>query len=113
MEDDPHEFLGSNITERNTPADHFKILKDNLEVKLENLKKTVVRGEYKVAVYCRYILPSHQFNFSVHSIHTWMYLMPWPGSFSRLVSPSLNLESQTWAFPPKNYGIKIPFSGIS
>ena len=69
MEDDPHKFLGSNITERNTPADHFKFLKDKLEVKLENLNKTVVRGEYKVAVYCRYILPSLQFHFSVHSIH--------------------------------------------
>ena len=69
MEDDPHTFLGSNITERNTPADHFDFLKDKLEVKLVNLDKTLVRGEYKLAVYSRYILPSLQFHFSVHSIH--------------------------------------------
>ena len=69
MEDDPHKFLGSNITERNTPADHFTFLKDKLEVKLANLDKSTVRGEYKVAVYSRYILPYLQFLFSVHSIH--------------------------------------------
>ena len=44
-------------------------MKDKLEVKLENLNKTVVHGEYKFAIYCRYILPSLQFHFSVHSIH--------------------------------------------
>jgi hypothetical protein len=69
MKDDPHKFLGSNITERNTPADHFAFLKDKLKVKLTNFEKSTVRGEFKVAVNSRYILPSLQFHFSVHSIH--------------------------------------------
>ena len=70
MEDDPHMFLGSTITHRNTPADHLIFLKGCLEEKLENLDtKCHVRGEYKVATYSRYILPSLRFHLSVHNIH--------------------------------------------
>ena len=69
MEDDPHKFLGSNITHKNSPADHFIFLKGKLDEKLTNLDKTLVRGEYKVAIYTRYILPSLQFHFTVHNIH--------------------------------------------
>ena len=69
MEDDPHKFLGSSITKNNSPTDHFTFLKDKLEFKLKNLDDTQVRGEYKMAVYNRYILPSLQFHFSVHNIH--------------------------------------------
>ena len=69
MEDDPHKFLGSTITSKNTPADHFAFLKTKLEEKLENLDKSLVRGEFKVAVYSRYVLPSLQFHFAVHNIH--------------------------------------------
>ena len=69
MEDDPHKFLGSTITHKNTPADHFAFLKGKLDEKLTNLDKTLVRGKYKVAIYTRYILPSLQFHFTVHNIH--------------------------------------------
>ena len=69
MEDDPHKFLGSTITHKNSPADHFVFLKGKLDEKLTNLDKTLVRGEYKVAIYTRYILPSLQFHFTVHNIH--------------------------------------------
>ena len=37
--------------------------------KLENLDKCLIRGEYKVAIYSRYLLPSLRFHMSVHSIH--------------------------------------------
>ena len=69
MEDDPHKFLGSTITHMNSPADHFLFLKGKLEEKLSNVDSTLVRGEYKVAIYSRYILPSLQFHFTVHNIH--------------------------------------------
>ena len=69
MEDDPHKFLGSHISNANSPADHFNFLKEKLEEKLNNLESSLVRGEYKVAVYSRYILPSLQFHFAVHNIH--------------------------------------------
>ena len=45
-------------------------LKGCLLEKLENLDtKCQVRGEYKVATYSRYILPSLRFHFSIHNIH--------------------------------------------
>ena len=53
----------SEIDERETN------LKTKLEEKLENLDKSRVRGEFKVAVYSRYVLPSLQFHFAVHNIH--------------------------------------------
>ena len=69
MEDDPHKFLGSHITNLNSPADHFNFLKTKLVEKLSNLDSSLVRGEYKIAIYSRYILPSLQFHFAVHNIH--------------------------------------------
>ena len=70
MEDDPHKFLGSTITHRNSPADHMAFLKTCLQSKLENLDtKCKVRGEWKVATYSRYILPSLRFHLSVHNLH--------------------------------------------
>ena len=69
MEDDPAKFLGSTVTHRNTPADHFNFLNSKLEKKLSNLDSTEVRGEFKAAVYQRYILPSMRFYLSVHNIH--------------------------------------------
>ena len=69
MEDDPHKFLGSSIRRSNSPADHFQFLKEKLESKLSNLNETKVRGEFKAAVYRRYVLSSLHFHFSVHNIH--------------------------------------------
>ena len=36
---------------------------------LENLDKTVVRPEFKVAVYTRYALPSLRYHLTVHTLH--------------------------------------------
>ena len=70
MESDPHKFLGSILTFRNSAADQFKYLNKLLLEKLENLdSKCAVRGEYKLATYTRYLLPSLRFHLSVHSIH--------------------------------------------
>ena len=82
MEDDPHKFL----------ADNFTFLKDKLKVKLANLDKSTVRGEYKVTVY----------TLSPVSLLSPQYpqdtcLITWPGSFSSPGSPSLPVESQTLA----------------
>ena len=40
-----------------------------MEEKLTNLDQVNVRGEYKVATYSRYVLPSLRFHLSVHNIH--------------------------------------------
>ena len=67
LEEEPFKFLGSRITFKNTAIDHFKLLEELL--KLSNLEKCSVRGEYKVAIYSRYVMPSLRFHFSVHNIH--------------------------------------------
>ena len=69
LEDDPFKFLGSTITFRNTATDNYDLLFKLLTNKLENLDKCLIRGEYKVAIYSRYLLPSLRFLMSVHSIH--------------------------------------------
>ena len=69
LEDDPFKFLGSTITYKNTAADRFDLLENMLKKKLSNLDNCSVRGEYKVAIYSRYLLPSLRFHLSVHSIH--------------------------------------------
>ena len=111
MEDDPHKFLGSNITERNTPADHFEFLKNKLKNKLENLDKTLVRGEYKLAVYSGYILPSLQFHFSVHSIHK-THLEVLDGMAGKFLKSWLSFPthgvSDLGIFHPGIIGLKYP-----
>ena len=62
LEDDPFRFLGSTITFFNNPQDHMTVLKDKISRKLENLEKSLVRGEYKLAVYTRYVLPSLRYH---------------------------------------------------
>ena len=69
LEDDPFRFLGSTITFFNNPQDHMTVLKDKISRKLENLEKSLVRGEYKLAVYTRYLLPSLRYHLTVHTIH--------------------------------------------
>ena len=69
LEDDPFKFLGSTITFRNTAAENYEILNNLLNKKLENLDQCLIRGEFKVAIYSRYLLPSLRFHMSVHNIH--------------------------------------------
>ena len=69
LEDDPFKFLGATITFKNTAGDHYDILEEMLKKKISNLDECLVRGEYKVAIYSRYLLPSLRFHLSVHSIH--------------------------------------------
>ena len=64
LETDSHKFLGAIMTHLNTPQDYFKFLQEKLSLKLTNLDSSKVRGEFKVAVLDRYLVPS-----TVHSVH--------------------------------------------
>lgn len=109
MEDDPHKFLGSTITLRKTPQDHFNFLKEKLEEKLVNLDQSLVRGEYKVAIYSRYILPSLQFHFSFHSIHQ-THLDVLDGLARRFLKCWLSFPKRGATPPPA--GDQVPFPGV-
>ena len=50
LESDPHKFLGYVMTFNNSPQDHLKFLSS-----LENIDKTKVRAEYKVAICCTHL----------------------------------------------------------
>ena len=69
LESDPHKFLGCVMTFNNTPQDHLNFLKDKLSTKLKNIDETKVRGEFKVAIYTRYALPSLRYHLTVHTMH--------------------------------------------
>ena len=69
LETDPHKFLGCIMTHNNTPQDHLNFLKDKLNTKLKNIDETKVRGEFKVAIYTRYALPSLRYHLTVHTMH--------------------------------------------
>ena len=62
LETDSHKFLGAVMTHHNTAQDRFQFLIDKLTQKLSNLDNSSVRGEYKMAVYTRYILPSLRYH---------------------------------------------------
>jgi hypothetical protein len=65
----PHKCLGSVVTYYNTPKNHFEYFHKILKGKLENIEKSKVRGEHKLAVYERYALPSLRFYLSIHDMH--------------------------------------------
>ena len=65
----PHKFLGSVITPTCSPQDYFREMKQKMEEKLSNIDKAKCRGEYKLAVYERYALPSMRYHLSVHNLH--------------------------------------------
>ena len=57
------------MTFNNTAQDHLGFLKQKLSSKLENLDKTLVRAEYKMAIYTRYALPALRYHLTVHTVH--------------------------------------------
>ena len=69
LEDDPHRFLRCTVTFHNNPKEHLTFLKEKLSAKMNNLDITLVRAEYKIAVYTRYVLPSLRYHLTVHTVH--------------------------------------------
>ena len=57
------------MTFNNSPQDHLAFLKEKLSTKLVNLDKTLVRPEFKIAIYTRYALPSLRYHLTVHTMH--------------------------------------------
>ena len=62
-------FLGSEVTDENSPHAMSASLYSKLEIKLENIDNSTLRGEYKANIYARYALPSLRYYMSVHHIH--------------------------------------------
>ena len=69
VHNNPHKFLGSTVTYNNTAKEYFTQFKQILSDKLENIDKSKVRGEHKLAIYERHALPSMRYHLSIHNLH--------------------------------------------
>ena len=65
----PLKFLGSIVAEDNTPSAKFAFIEEKLRTKVENINKSALRGERKVAIYSRYALLSMRYFMAVHQIN--------------------------------------------
>ena len=64
-----HKFLGSNIISLNKIGEMFQFTQDKPVDKLTNIDTSLIRGEYKLAIYYRYALTSMRFHVSIHDMH--------------------------------------------
>ena len=62
----PQRFLGSHITFKQKTSDAFDLIAYELDTKLNRINNTLVRNEYKLAIYTRYLQPSIRFLLTVH-----------------------------------------------
>ena len=54
----PMKFLGSEVSGNTSTSVIFAFIKAKLETKLQNINKSIMRGEHKIRIYTRYALPS-------------------------------------------------------
>ena len=64
-----HKYLGALITKFGKPSEVFSATHAILKQRLENIDHTLVRDEYKFAIYVRYLLPSLRYHLTVHEIN--------------------------------------------
>ena len=66
LEAEPHKFLGSIVTFRNTATDVYQYLEEKITNGLENIDKSLVRNEFKLKMYANYFLPSLRYHLTVN-----------------------------------------------
>ncbi len=64
----PEKFLGSHITFSGKQSEIFKFIMDSIADTLENIDKSLIREEYKMSIYTRYVIPALRFKLTVHDI---------------------------------------------
>ena len=68
--EEEQKYLGRLLFFNMKPKEAFKLLKEKLKEKLENLDSTEIRNEFKVKIYKEYLLPSIRFLLTVHEIQS-------------------------------------------
>lgn len=68
IEKDPHKFLGHNITFNGKQSETFTYIEQYFSERLERIDQILVRGEYKIEIYKKYLLPASRFLLTVHEI---------------------------------------------
>ncbi len=64
----PEKFLGSHITFSGKQSEIFTFIRDSIQDILENIEKSLIRNEYKMSVYTKYVIPALRFKLTVHDI---------------------------------------------
>lgn len=109
VDEDPQKFLGSIITLEYKPQELFEYIRDKLQLKLVNIDKALVRNEYKLSIYSRYMLPSCRFLLTVHDVrHTHLekldsltekYIKKWFGIPSHGANTAIVHDSKGYNIP--------------
>ena len=69
LEESGHKQLGQFVTFTDSNKEKFDFVKEKLQSKLSNVtEKAMVPGEFKLAVYEHYILPSVRYFLTVHNL---------------------------------------------
>ena len=63
-----HKFLGSQIFFSGKTSEVFNFIKDDVNTKLQRIDALLIRPEYKLSIYSRYLLPSIRFMLTVHTL---------------------------------------------
>ena len=58
LDKENHKFLGSTITFSNKQSDIYEVVLDYFQTRLERIDNLLIRDEYKVKLYDKYLRPS-------------------------------------------------------
>ena len=64
----PEKFLGSQISFSGKQSEVFSYIHDGISKVLDNIDQSVIRDEYKVKVYSKYVIPAIHFKLTVHEL---------------------------------------------
>ncbi len=68
LENDPHKFLGCTITFRNKQSEIFQVVQRHFTERLDRIDALLIRNEFKVKIYHKYVLPASRFILTVHNL---------------------------------------------
>ena len=69
IKNEDQKFLGKLLFFNGKESDKLKHVKKELEKKLTNVNDTLIRNEYKVDIYKRYVIPSMKYLLTVHDLN--------------------------------------------
>ena len=91
------------MTPSAAPHEHFIHLKKILEDKMKNIDSASCRGEYKLAVYEQYALPSMHFHISVHTLHkVHLDALDCQDLHKEVAELSVQRSHRCWPLPPQH-----------
>lgn len=109
VKDKPEKFLGSWITYEGTTQVSYSLIHDKIKAMLDNIDSSLVRSEYKLNVYVKYVLSSVKFALTVHDF-TKTQVVDLDALSTRYIKKWLNIppHGATSAILFSKHGLAIP-----